>query len=137
MYYLLTMIYNLKVANYSQEELLERLKKFSLDVLRIVKSLPLTEENKIYGKQVIRSSSSIGANYSEASCAHTRQDFLHDINKCRKEAKETLYWLGLIRAVNKTVSLDIILEESSQILKIFISSVKTTKNNILNNKNTR
>lgn len=79
-----------------QKELEARLKKFALDVLRLVKSLPPTEENKIYGRQVIRSSSSVGANYMEATCAHTRLDFLHDMNKSRKEAKESVYWLELI-----------------------------------------
>lgn len=66
---------------YSQRELEKRLKEFALRVLRFVKSLPLTEENRIYGRQVIRSSSSIGANYAEATCAHTKPDFLHDINR--------------------------------------------------------
>jgi four helix bundle protein len=57
--------------NLNQQMLEKRLKQFSLRVLRLIKSLPKTEENITYGKQVIRSSSSIGANYAEATCVHT------------------------------------------------------------------
>lgn len=112
-----------------QEELEERLKKFALRVLKLVKSLPRTEENRIYGHQVIRSSSSIGANYAEATCAHTTADFLHDLNKCRKETKESAYWLELISEANPPFQKQMILliDEVKQILKIFMSSVKTVK----------
>lgn len=115
-----------------QKELEERLKKFALRVLNLIRTLPQTEENKIYGKQVIRSSSSIGANYMEASCAHTKLDFLHDINKSRKEAKESVYWLELIFEANPSFQSKMIelIDESKQIYKIFMSSVKTTRNNL-------
>lgn len=115
----------------SQKELEKRLKEFALRVLKLVKSLPLTEENRIYGRQVIRSSSSIGANYAEATCAHTKPDFLHDINKCRKESKESVYWLELIYEANPDHQerMEDLIDESKQIFKIFMSSVKTARNN--------
>lgn len=118
----------------SQSQLEKRLQEFSLAVLELVRSLSKTEENKIYGRQVIRSSSSIGANYAEATCAHTRPDFLHDMNKCRKEAKETFYWLELISKTNplyKSRMRDI-LDESMQLFKIFMSAILTTKKNLQN-----
>lgn len=119
---------------HSKEELRKRLKEFGLETLKMVKSLPNSDENKIYGRQVIRSSSSIGANYAEATCAHTTPDFLHDINKCRKEANETLYWLEMIQAANiNTAQINKLIDESRQILKIFISSVKTAKERVLQN----
>lgn len=99
----------------------KRLKNFSLRVLKFIKALPITTGNKIYGHQVIRSSSSIGANYAEATCALTKKDFTHDINRCRKEAKETLPSL-------KQKMADLI-NESEQIVKIFQSSVSTAKIN--------
>ena len=116
----------------NQKDLEERLKKFALRVLKLVKNLPHTEENKIYGKQIIRSSSSIGANYAEATCAHTKPDFLHDINKSRKESKETIYWLDLIYESNPSFQSKMVelIAESKQIYKIFMSSVKTAKSNI-------
>lgn len=120
----------------SHEELEKRLKEFALRVLRLVKELPKTEENRIYGRQVIRSSSSVGANYAEATSAHTKPDFLHDMNKCRKEAKETVYWLGLIFEANLVFQsrMKNLLDESLQIFKIFTSSVKTARNRQKNNK---
>lgn len=126
-----------KISNH--EELATRLKSFSIRILKFVKLLPQTEENKIYGRQVIRSSSSIGANYAEALCAHTKLDFLHDINKCRKESNETVYWLELIYEANPSFQskMEVLLDEAKQIFKIFMSSVKTTKENMLKAKNYR
>ena len=115
-----------------KEELKLRLKKFALATLDTIKNLPHTEENKIYGRQVIRSSSSIEANYSEALYAHSRQDFIHAINLCRKEANETLYWLEVIQSANKLQTMNNLIDENKQILKIFISSVKTAKENLQN-----
>ena len=121
-----------------QKKLANRLKHFTLRVLNLVRELPKTEENKVYGKQVIRSSSSVGANYAEASCAHTKLDFLHDINKCRKESKETIYWLDLIYEANPLFQARMknLIDEGEQLFKIFMSSVKTAKENqkILDNK---
>lgn len=115
----------------TSKELIKRLKEFALRVLQLIKSLPKTEENKIYGHQAIRSSSSIGANYAEAIYAHTKQDFLHNINISRKESNETLYWLEMIYATNPLFQSRMIdlLDENKQILKIFISSVKTVRAN--------
>lgn len=72
-------------------ELEKRLFQFAIDVCKLVKSLPKTPENRWYGFQVMKSSSSMGANYAESTCALTQRDFTHDINKTRKEAKESLY----------------------------------------------
>jgi len=115
--------------NYSRKELELRLKKFALRVLGLVKALPKTEENRIYGSQILRSSSSIGANYAEAICSQTKKDFINGLNICRKETKETCYWLDLIFEANPTVQkrMKDLIEEGQEILKIFTSSVKTSK----------
>jgi len=111
------------------EKLEKRLLKFASNVLKLVKSLPKTPENRIYGSQVIRSSSSIGANFAEATCAHTKKDFTHDINKSRKEAKETIYWIRLISKANPPFREKIrkLSTEALEIFKIFSSAVKTAK----------
>src|SRR5579872_4389157 len=120
----------------TSKELQERIKKFILDIIRLVKKLPKTIENLIFIKQIIRSASSIGANYAEAICAQTRQEFLHKINLCRSEANETVYWLDLILAVNPQLQEEInaLIIEGGEILKIFISSVKTTQIGTKNHK---
>ena len=113
------------------KDLGERLMNFTIRVLNLVKSLPKTDGNRIYGHQVIRSSSSVGANYAEATCALTRKDFTHDINKSRKEARETNYWLRIISKTNPKLSIRIepLIEESEQIVKIFQASMKTVRKN--------
>ncbi len=130
------MIYNLKMTqiNGQKEELEIRLKEFCFQVIQLIKSLPKTEENIVFGKQIIRSSSSIGANYAEAIYGQTKQEFLHCLSICRKEANETLYWLDMILKTNPRFAENIIslLDENKQILKIFISSVKTTRKGIEN-----
>lgn len=114
-----------------QRDFENRLKKYSINVLDLVNSLPTNQGNRIYGSQLIRSSSSVGANYAEATCAHTKPDFIHAINISRKEARESVYWLELLQETNSKYSGKIlpILDEGQQIFKIFMSSVKTAKNN--------
>jgi four helix bundle protein len=111
----------------NKDVLNERFKKFTLEVVRFVKILPKTEENRIFGKQIIRSSSSVGANYAEAVFAQTKQEFIHCLKISRKEANETLYWLELIQASNpnQQTKIEPLIDECIQILKILISSVKT------------
>ncbi|MEM4259585.1 MAG: four helix bundle protein [Candidatus Pacearchaeota archaeon] len=123
------MIYHLDMSK--AEELEERLKNYSLETLGMIKKLPRTEENRIYRHQLVRSSSSIGANYAEARYAHSLQDFIHTLNICRREANESLYWLGMILATNPSFTNEInnLINEGKQLLKIFISSVKTAKDN--------
>ncbi len=77
-------------------DLAERTLKFAEDIIEFTKVLP--ENSVIYPlkSQLIRSGTSIGANYHEADSAESRKDFFHKIGLCRKEAKETMYWLQLI-----------------------------------------
>lgn len=94
-----------------------------------MRKLPKTPENDIFFKQIIRSSSSIGANYAEAVFAHSRIEFIHSMNISRKEANETSYWLEVIEKANPTYSkeIDNISNEALSLLKIFVSSIKTAK----------
>lgn len=83
----------------SLQKLKNRLIQFTIDVLGLIKKLPKSIENKVFSKQIIRSASSIGANYSEAMFAHSRIEFIHCMNISRKEASETTYWLEVIKTV--------------------------------------
>lgn len=119
------------MINSKNEELKKRLIQLSLSVIKLFKTLPNTIENQIISKQAIRSSTSIGANYAEAVYAHTRVEFIHCMNICRKEAHETLYWLELLAEanINQKEEIKICAEEARSILKIFIASIKTAKSN--------
>lgn len=105
-------------------DLEERTFQFAKEVALFVKNMPRTISLIEYAKQIIRSSASIGSNYIEANEALSKKDFMMRIKICRKEAKETSYWLGLIRDTNDTCDLNIInklLQECIELRKIFSS----------------
>ena len=70
---------------------------FAQDICHFLKLIPSTEANKIYSHQLLRSSSSVGANYLEANDALGKKDFLVKIRTARREGKETRYWLRLLQ----------------------------------------
>lgn len=83
-----------------QFDLEERTFHFAKDVALFSRQIPRTIANFEYLKQAIRSSGSVGANYIEARESLSKKDFLHRLKLCRKEAKETAYWLRLLNATN-------------------------------------
>lgn len=84
--------------NYDLEE---RTAKFGENVIHFVSSLPKNEVNKILINQIVRSATSVGANYMEANQASSKKDFKNKIGICRKEANETKYWFRMISSANK------------------------------------
>ena len=79
-----------------QYDLEDRTKKFSHSVIDLLRQMPINELNKSVVSQLIRSATSVGANYCEANNASSRKDFSNKIYICRKEAQETKYWLELL-----------------------------------------
>ena len=79
-----------------QYDLEDRTQKFARDVRTLMKKLKMSYSNQEDGRQLIRSSGSVGANYIEANEALSKKDFLMRIKICRKEAKESKYWLNLL-----------------------------------------
>jgi len=86
--------------NSKQYDLEERTFQFAKNVALMTKKLPKNISNLEYGKQVIRASGSIGANYIEANEALSKKDFVMRIKISRKEAKESAFWLRLINETN-------------------------------------
>lgn len=117
---------NSKDTNLSQPyyDLEERTYRFSKNICIFCKTLVQNDANSIFLKQLIRSSSSIGANYIEANESLSRKDFRMRIKICRKEAKESAYWLGLLIETNSgTLHQDgsSLRNEALQFRKIFSS----------------
>lgn len=83
--------------NYDLEE---RTKKFSMSMIEFLLKLQRNEVNKSLINQLIRSSTSVGANYCEANAASSRKDFKNKISICRKEIQETKYWIELVAKSN-------------------------------------
>jgi len=86
--------------NDKKYDLAERTAKFGESVILFLKYLPDNTINKPLISQLIRSATSIGANYMEADCAESRKDFKHKIGICKKEAKESTHWLHMIAIAN-------------------------------------
>jgi four helix bundle protein len=94
---------------------------FAKNTSLICKELPKTTSNNIYINQIVRSSSSIGANYIEANEALSKKDFVMRIKICRKEAKESTYWLRLLMETNNDNTKNLIiplLKEAMELKKI-------------------
>jgi four helix bundle protein len=95
-----------KAQNCQKYDLEERTAKFGEAVVRFVKSIPLTAvTNPIIG-QLVRSATSIGANYCEADDAGSRKEFLYRISICKREARETKHWLRMLVAATPDIKSD-------------------------------
>lgn len=112
-----------------KKELEKRTKQLALRVIKLADALPRTRVANVLANQVLRSGTSIGANYREANRAQSREDFIHKIAVCEKEAAETEYWLELLVEANlvRRAMLTPLLNESSELLAIFVSSGRTAK----------
>lgn len=110
-------------------DLERRTKEFALRVISFVAVLPKNKVTDVLGYQVLKSGTSIGANYREANRAESKNDFIHKIGIVEKEAAETQYWLELSNESNIGDLRDRrwLLEESSSLLAIFTSIGKTSK----------
>jgi four helix bundle protein len=105
---------------------------FALNVAKLVNKLPKTLSNIEYSKQVIKSSGSVGSNYIEANENLGEKDALYRFKVCRKEAKESAFWLRLLKATNDESlhdEFDELIQEANELKKIFSSIInkKTIK----------
>ena len=113
-----------------QYDLEERTLKFARRVRAFVKLLPKTTANLEDGKQLIKASGSIGANYVEANEALSKKDFIVRIKICRKEAKESRYWLRLIETFDETDlenERKILENEATELMNIFGSILRKSE----------
>jgi four helix bundle protein len=90
-------------------------------------SLPKSTEAKVLGTQVLRSGTSVGANYREASRGRSKAEFVAKMGDCLKELEETMYWFDLLIEGNILSGL---LQESKELTAIFVTIIKNTKKNL-------
>lgn len=105
----------------------DRTFKFARDIRLLVKKLPKSEQYSNDVQQLIRSSGSIGANYIEANEALGKKDFYMRIKICRKEAKESIFWLKLLALNSADNSFDALIDEATQLMKIFGSIISNSR----------
>jgi four helix bundle protein len=119
-----------EIKNSKRYDLEDRTILFAGDIRNFVRRLKKTTANIEDTKQVVRSSGSVGANYIEANEALSKKDFKMRIKICRKEAKETRYWLQLLDT-SGDVELDEkrgrLIQESTELMNIFGSILTKTK----------
>jgi four helix bundle protein len=111
-------------------DLEERTYVFARKVREFIRKLPRTASNIEDGKQVIRSSGSVGANYIEANEALSKKDFIMRIKICRKESKETRYWLKLLETGNNSEfvsEITCLVKESTELMNIFGSIIRKSE----------
>jgi len=118
-----------QILNSKPYDLEERSLSFGKRVVRLCKTLPKNTVNRRLSDQLIRSGTSVGANYREANETDTKRDFKNRIRITKKEAKETIYWLELVIEANSTCRERILplLEEARELMKIFGSIYESTK----------
>ena len=120
----------IKNTNSKQYDLEDRTADFAKKVRVFVKHLRKTLSNIEDGKQVVRSSGSVGANYIEANEALSKKDFKMRIKICRKEAKESRYWLRLLD-LEKNPELkpecNSLVQESTELMNIFGAILQKSK----------
>ena len=118
-----------EILKTGRPDLKNRTREFALRIVRLYSSLPKTTEAQVLGKQVLRSGTSVGANYREATRARSNAEFVSKIESALQELEETLYWLELLAATGITgpAKLADLRQEVEELVSIFVASVKTVK----------
>jgi four helix bundle protein len=112
-----------------QEQLRDRTKKFALRIIRLIRHLPRSAEAQVLGRQLLRSGTSVGANYRAAGRARSKAEFISKMGIVVEEADEVTFWIEcLIEAeiVKRELLLDL-LGEANELLAIFAASQRTAR----------
>lgn len=113
----------------NSEDMKSRTKQFSLRVIRLVESLPNTKTANVIGNQLLRSGTSVGANYRAACRAKSTADFINKLAIVEEESDESMYWMELLVESNqiKQNLIENLHNENNEILSIIVSAIKTSK----------
>ena len=114
---------------YQTEELKKRCKQFAIRIVMLFRSLPRTDEARIIGKQVLRSGTSVAANYRAVCRARSKAEFIAKIGVVVEEADETVFWLELIvdTGIVREARLRSLMNEGNELLAIFAASQYTAR----------
>jgi four helix bundle protein len=113
----------------NKRDIKERSFKFALRIIKFVQKLPRNYVSQKIGGQLLDAATSVGANVEEATGGFSKKDFTYKMGVAFKEAKESNYWLRLIKVseIAKGDELDFLLNESEELKKILASIVKTSR----------
>ena len=112
-----------------KDELKGRTKQFALRVIRLIEALPRTQTGRVVGNQLLRSATSVAANYRAVCRARSQADFVHKLGIVEEEADESLFWLELVVEANLMPAsrVDDLIREADELTAIFVASRKTAK----------
>lgn len=110
-------------------DLRKRTFDFSLRVMRLAEALPETRSGRTIANQIIRSGTSVGANYRAAKRAKSTRDFISKMGTVEEECDETMYWMELAVVAHciESKQVEDLLREANELLAITVSSIKTAK----------
>lgn len=111
-------------------DLKERTKNFALDVMRLVEGLPRSRTADVLGRQLLRSATSVGANYRAARRAKSSADFIAKMGIVEEEADECIYWMELLigSGLLPAEQLKALMTEADELVAITVASIKTARN---------
>jgi four helix bundle protein len=112
-------------------DLKKRTKAFALRILKLVDALPKTTAGRALASQIVRSGTSVAANYRAACRAKSPADSISKMGNVEEEADETLFWLELLEesALVRATKLTAIKQEANELIAITVASIKTTRRN--------
>ena len=111
--------------------MLKRTQEFALRVVRLVDAMPGQSSGWVLGRQLLRSGTSVGANYRAACRAKPKADFINKLKIVEEECDESLYWMELIVAAKliPQSKLKLLIQEAGETLSITVAATKTTRAN--------
>jgi four helix bundle protein len=116
----------------NKSDVRDRSYKFALEIIKLTQKLSKNIASNSLARQLIRSGTSIGANVEEAQAGFTKKDFTYKMSLARKEARESKFWLSLIRdaELSRDSQVNELIQEADELTKILTSIVKTSEENI-------
>ncbi|MEH1770748.1 four helix bundle protein [Nostoc sp.] len=114
----------------NEEDFKRRTKQLALRVIRLVEALPQSRTADVIGKQLIRSATSVGANYRSACRGKSTADVIAKLSLVEEEADESLYWMELIVEVGllPLEKVSNLMSENTEIIAMTVASIKTLRN---------
>ena len=113
----------------SEPDIRSRTFEFSVQIIELYKFLQNEKKEYVLGKQLLRSGTSIGANVEEATAAQSKKDFIAKMSIALKEARETNYWLRLLKRTG-FIKKDNLINESSELMNILGAIIRTARKNL-------
>lgn len=115
----------------TQQQLKERTKKFAIETILAIRKLPKNTKNEVISKQLIKSATSVAANYRATCSSKSKPDFINKVKIVEEEADESCFWMELITEIdsNQLKHFDLLMKEAGELMAIFTATGRTIRSN--------